>query len=315
MAAESRDGLEVARDHADLLRRAVEWEEKHGSEPHTLGMEWSDLRAHPATLNKLVVAGVLKVSFRSNSTTAYRLVDPEAVRSLLALAENPLPEPSGGPALPEDLFAPVVGYDDLKAEMRLSLEGEPVHFLLIGPPATAKSLFLMELARLPGAHFATGGSSSKAGINRLLLARRPRVLIVDEAEKMEMTDHSALLSLMEGGIVSSTKVGMTETVRITCSVFAACNSTRGLPGELLSRFERVTLRSYTEEEFRHVAVKLLTMREGTPEDVARRVADLCVENRWEDVRDAVRLARMGRGGLDGVERAARFRLKYRGRGG
>lgn len=315
MAAETRDVAEEVREHAEILRRALELEEKNRGQ-NWFGFRWHEVQAPPATLNKLVVAGILKVGFQTNSGTDYRVADPETLRAMLALAEQPLPEPKEGPLeLPTDLFAPIVGYDDLKGEIRGSLEGEPVHFLLIGPPATAKSVFLMELARLPGAHFTTGGSSSRAGINRLLLSQRPRILIVDEIEKMNMEDCSALLSLMEGGIVSSTKVGLTATIQITCSVFAACNSTRRLPRELLSRFERVTFRPYTEEEFHHVVVKVLTMREETPEAVARRVAELCVENRWDDVRDAVRLARMGRGTLEGVERAARVRLKYRGRGG
>jgi len=40
----------------------------------------------------------------------------------------------------------------------------PVHILLCGPPASCKSMFLLELDRLPKSHFALGGQTSQVGI-------------------------------------------------------------------------------------------------------------------------------------------------------
>jgi len=80
--------------------------------------------------------------------------------------------------VPTDLFSVIVGFEDVKAVVRRSLEAErPVHVLLVGPPSTAKSLFLMELSRLPNARYALGGGrSSRAGVSRnkpFLLRHKP----------------------------------------------------------------------------------------------------------------------------------------------
>lgn len=83
--------------------------------------------------------------------------------------------------IPEDMFDVVVGHEKLKKLFTLSLQApEPVHILLAGPPATAKSIFLMELERLPRSRYALGGTSSKAGIVDFIIEQQPRYLILDE---------------------------------------------------------------------------------------------------------------------------------------
>ncbi len=73
---------------------------------------------------------------------------------------------------------------------------------MAGPPATAKSLFLEALGQLPGAQYALGGSSSRAGIADFLINFQPRFLIIDELDKMKREDFSVLLSLMQSGVVA-----------------------------------------------------------------------------------------------------------------
>ena len=49
-------------------------------------------------------------------------------------------------AMPDDLFGTVVGFDDIKEVLRRSLTSlRPVHQLLHGPPASAKTLFMQEM--------------------------------------------------------------------------------------------------------------------------------------------------------------------------
>ncbi|MDP3063822.1 MAG: hypothetical protein Q8O40_11535 [Chloroflexota bacterium] len=131
----------------------------------------------------------------------------------LEVPEPPMSEAEGEvvPELPEDLFDVVVGHEKLKQLFVLSLRApQPVHILLVGPPATAKSIFLMELERLPRSRYAVGGSSSRAGIVDFIIEQKPRYLMIDELEKMDARDYSALLSLMGEGVVSRLKKGMTE---------------------------------------------------------------------------------------------------------
>ncbi len=192
--------------------------------------------------------------------------------------------------IPKDLFDVVVGYDDIKQLFLMSLHAvHPVHILLVGPPATAKSVFLIELKRLNGCRFAIGGTSSKAGIVDFIIDQRPRYLLIDELEKMDMKDYSALLSLMADGIVTRLKKGMTEEIRVKTWIFAAVNKDEKLPPELRSRFAKVYLKEYTEQDFKKVTKAVLTKRDHVNEEIAAKIADVVVV-RSRDVREAQRIA-------------------------
>ena len=89
--------------------------------------------------------------------------------------------------LPDDLFACIINYDDVKDEIRFTLrEGKRNHYIMVGPPATAKSLFLMELARLSGTYQATGSTVTGPGLTDALLTYQPRILVLDELDKVKM---------------------------------------------------------------------------------------------------------------------------------
>jgi Holliday junction DNA helicase RuvB len=156
---------------------------------------------------------------------------------------------------------------------------------------TAKSLFVMEISRLPNSRYALGSSSSKAGIVDFLLEQRPRYLIVDEIERMTSEDQSALLSLMESGIVTRLKKGMREKIKLNTLVFATCNRPERLPPELRSRFLTLHFREYSPDDFRRVVAGVLTRREGVDPELAAYIADR-LAGRTRDVRDAVRVARL-----------------------
>lgn len=69
--------------YREVLQRAIEAEEKNAQNPHYLGWEWYDVRAYPAQLVKLVIAGITNVNFKSNSSTNYVLVDRQAAKQVL----------------------------------------------------------------------------------------------------------------------------------------------------------------------------------------------------------------------------------------
>ncbi len=168
----------------------------------------------------------------------------------------------------------------------------PVHVLLAGPPALAKSLFLWDLEQVAGSRalWVLGSSSSKAGLQERLLEQRPSLLLIDELDKMDGKDLAALMSLMEGGRVTRTKVGRMADATLECRVVAASNTLR-LPPELMSRFAVRRLHPYTPEEFREVVVGMLQRREGLDQAVATEIAR-ALDGRTQDVRDAVRVARL-----------------------
>ncbi|MBD0300395.1 MAG: hypothetical protein ICV82_09165, partial [Nitrososphaera sp.] len=75
----------------------------------------------------------------------------------------------------EPLFDSIVGYSDVKRLFQLSLSSEkPVHLLLVGPPASAKTLFMMECMKLERSYFTLGSHSTKSGMLDYLFDKRPR---------------------------------------------------------------------------------------------------------------------------------------------
>ncbi len=95
-----------------------------------------------------------------------------------------------------ELFSTIVGYNDVKKIFAMSITSQkPVHILLVGPPASAKTLFMLECMKLERSYFTLGSHSTRSGMLEYLFEKRPRYLIVDEIEHMGIKDQTALLSL------------------------------------------------------------------------------------------------------------------------
>lgn len=71
---------------------------------------------------------------------------------------------------------------------------------MYGPPTSSKSLFLMELERIPGPYYGLGSTTSRAGLRQTLVDLKPNILLIDELEKIRtMQDYAVLLSAMDTG--------------------------------------------------------------------------------------------------------------------
>jgi len=187
------------------------------------------------------------------------------------------------------LFDDIVGYAHVKRLFRMALESDSaVHIFLVGPPASAKTMFLTSLMHhLKHSYFADGGNSSKAGMIDYLLSNKPRYLLIDEIDKTARKDQTFLLNLMETGIVSETKCGKIRTAQIKVSVFATCNSTESLSAPLLSRFFIVKMEPYTYEQFCNIASKLL-LRHNVEGEAATVIVN-AVWHKSRNIRDCVRI--------------------------
>ena len=96
----------------------------------------------------MVTTKLLNITFSSHSATHYKIADPALVREAIQAMSEPAPLVEH--EMPDDLFDSIVGYPDVKTLVRYALEAEkPAHLLLSGPPASAKTMFLLELRRLP----------------------------------------------------------------------------------------------------------------------------------------------------------------------
>jgi replication-associated recombination protein RarA len=196
---------------------------------------------------------------------------------------------------PEPLFENIVGYSDVKRLFHLSLSSErPVHLLLVGPPASAKTLFMLECMRLERSYFTLGSHSTKSGMLDYLFDKRPRYLIVDEIEHMPMKDQTALLSLMEAGIISETKFQKTRNTHLKTWVFASSNATDRMLTPLLSRFVVLHFKQYSFGSFHEVCAHMLS-REGITPDVAAAIAEaVWIKLKSKDIRDCIKIGRLAK---------------------
>jgi replication-associated recombination protein RarA len=198
-------------------------------------------------------------------------------------------------ARPDPLFESIVGYDDVKKLFQMSLSSDkPVHILLVGPPASAKTLFMLECMKFERSYFTLGSHSTKSGMIDYLFEKRPRHLIVDEIEHMPIKDQTALLSLMETGIISETKFLKTRNTQLKTWVFATSNGTERMLTPLLSRFVVLHFKQYSFGSFQDVCIHILG-REGAPSDVAAAIADAVWRKlKSKDIRDCIKVGRLAK---------------------
>lgn len=198
-------------------------------------------------------------------------------------------------SMSDQLFNNIVGYNDVKKLFRMSLSSEkPVHVLLVGPPASAKTLFMLECIKLERSFFTLGSHSTKSGMIDYLFKDRPRYLIVDEIEHMPMKDQTALLSLMETGIIAETKYQKTRNTQMKTWVFATSNGTERMLTPLLSRFIVLHFKQYKYENFREIAVHILA-QEGISSEIATACADaVWLKMKSKDIRDCIKIGRLAK---------------------
>ena len=193
-------------------------------------------------------------------------------------------------------FNRIIGHYDIKKILKNAIHSKnPVHILLVGPPGSAKTMFLLDIRRhYKESLFAIGSSTTKAGLLNRLFEARPKFVLIDELEKMNRDDQNSLLHLMETGIISETKVTKTRQMELTSWVFASANSCEKISEPLLSRFMVLKIPEYTFEQFKEIVVFRLK-RENIREDVSVVIAEkVWHELDSKDIRDAIKIGRLSK---------------------
>ena len=197
----------------------------------------------------------------------------------------------------DDFFDYIIGYHDVKKFLRMSIDAEePVHILLIGPPASAKTMFIKSMMmKLDNSYFTDGGNTTKAGMLDYVFENKPKYLLIDEIDKMSTKDQTFLLNLMETGIVSETKHAKTRTQVLKTWVIASSNNINNIISPLKSRFFIIELEPYNYEQFCQITIRLLIEQHKVNEEIAKATAHM-VWNRLgsKNVRDCVRIGRIAK---------------------
>ncbi len=204
----------------------------------------------------------------------------------------------------ESLAPGIYGMRDIKEAILLALVGAPPvylpdgtrvrgdsHILIIGDPGTGKSQLLQTVSKLvPRGIYTSGKGSSGVGLTAAVVkdARGDFMLeagamvladggvcLIDEIDKMDEGDRSAIHEALEQQTVTITKAGIHATLNARCGVIAAGNPTFGkylrdrsvadninLPPTILSRFDLIFIveDKPDEERDRELAEFVLRVR-------------------------------------------------------
>jgi Holliday junction DNA helicase RuvB len=204
-------------------------------------------------------------------------------------------------------FENIQGYDDLKDIVRRALDAEDNYNLLfVGPPASAKTLFLLGIIEYKkGVYF--DGSNTTSRILDVLEEKRPKIICIDELDKMPKQFQDKLLNFMESGHIKVDQMHKRYDFKIKgAKVFAACNEITMLSRPLQSRFRRLHLPPYTEEQFLEVSVKVLSKL---------KIAHVIGKAVWDqrgDIRDVISIGKLIRknDGPEEVEQILSTMIKY-----
>jgi len=221
-------------------------------------------------------------------------IDEKSEDEILSLSRDPMIYRM----ITHSIAPTIYGSEDVKQAIALQLFGGiakempdgshlrgDIHVLLIGDPGIAKSQLLRYVVKLsPRAIYTSGQSSTAAGLTATavkdefgegrwtleagaLVLADMGVAAVDEMDKMEKGDRSALHEAMEQQSISVAKAGITATLKSRCALLGAANPKYGrfdmfgdisdqinMPPSLLSRFDLIFIMTDQPEQKRDLAI-------------------------------------------------------------
>ncbi|MBU2562532.1 MAG: minichromosome maintenance protein MCM [Nanoarchaeota archaeon] len=274
----------------DLVEPKMEEKTTPGSRVKVIGI----LKEVPVPLSTGGLSTRFELAIESNNVipmeeTFEELdINEEDERQILELAEDP----KVFEKLTRSITPSVWGYEEIKKALVLQLFGGvkkthadgqknrgDMHILLIGDPGVAKSVTLGFMANIsPKGRYVVGKSASGAGLTAIvvrdeylrgwsleagaMVLAHKGLVCIDELEKMDPTDRSAMHEAMEQQTVTISKANVQATLKAETSVLAAANPKFGrfdpyqpiaqqidLPPTLINRFDIIfTLRDIPNRE-------------------------------------------------------------------
>jgi replication-associated recombination protein RarA len=196
----------------------------------------------------------------------------------------------------ERFFSSIYGYSDIKKLlMRAIVSREHISIMLCGPPASSKTVFLMEMMKgLDSTCYIDCTNTTGARLVDKLFNSDIRYLFLDEVEKMPKKDQNVLLNVIETGMLVETKVSKTRNKQMkNLKVFATTNNVDALSQPLRSRFMEFHLPEYTFEQFSEIARRLLSKRYRHSNQVANEIAEaVWNEMNSKDIRNVLSIGKL-----------------------
>jgi|SRR5215831_10230261 len=119
------------------------------------------------------------------------------------------------------------------------------------------SLVVLQLGTLNDGVYLLTNLNTTNRILDVLQEERPRVICIDELDEMSRQFQNQLLNFLESGRIEVDQQRRSYDFEIRgAKVFATCNEINRLSKPLQSRFRRLHLSPYTEEQFLDIAVKV-----------------------------------------------------------
>ena len=274
----------------DLVEPKMEEKTTPGSRVKVIGV----LKEVPVPLNTGGLSTRFELAVEVNNIIALEEtfeqldISEEDEKQILELSQDPKIFEKFSQSITPSIW----GYNEIKMSLVLQLFGGvlkthadgqksrgDIHILLVGDPGVAKSVTLTFMANIsPKGRYVVGKSASGAGLTAtvvrdeylrgwsleagaMVLANKGLVCI-DELEKMDPNDRSAMHEAMEQQTITVSKANVQATLRAETSVLAAANPKFGrfdpyqsiaqqidLPPTLLNRFDIIfTLRDVPDKE-------------------------------------------------------------------
>ena len=191
-------------------------------------------------------------------------------------------------------FSNIYGLDGMKENIfRALISEEQINILLVGPPATSKTLIMSTIQeKCNNVFYYDASNTTSAGlIAELFYNKNAKLIIIDEIDKLKRNDLSSLLSLLNNGKIVKKLKEIKYDFRIeNVKIFATSNSIVNLPKPVRSRFQEYYLREYSDDDF--IKVVKFCLIKKLPEEICEAIGLMLISIERKDVRAAIGISNL-----------------------